>query len=244
MGRSPPLPHHPQRHRQRGPAGAQYAGLSGLINIKRDDALLHYLTGHYPSLSPDGSPVRRAASLCICQSAGPGKPSSVVPWPDCGPCHSQPDCAPLPLNHQPTQRPRKLATAQSASVPCCVLYRHPVPRRDCRPPSTPQVATAGRSRPTALLGCKPDNRARSPPASLFRCRITPFGGFGLIKRAKSLLSTTAHTTSYRYWPLRAATHLAQGLPRQASNLPDSTSIVPSAILGGFSGSAQASSSWL
>ena len=47
MGRSPPLPHHPQRRRQRGTADAQYAGRSGLINIKRDDALLHYLTGHY-----------------------------------------------------------------------------------------------------------------------------------------------------------------------------------------------------
>ena len=35
------------RRRQRGSAGAQYAGSSGLINIKRDDALLHYLTGHY-----------------------------------------------------------------------------------------------------------------------------------------------------------------------------------------------------
>ena len=43
-----PLPHHPQCRRQRGTAGAQYAGSSGLINIKRDDALLHYLTGHYP----------------------------------------------------------------------------------------------------------------------------------------------------------------------------------------------------
>ena len=30
---------------------AQYAGRSGLINIKRDDALLHYLTGHYPLFS-------------------------------------------------------------------------------------------------------------------------------------------------------------------------------------------------
>ena len=47
MGRSPPLPHHPQRRRQRGTADAQYAGRSGLINIKRDDALLHLLTGHY-----------------------------------------------------------------------------------------------------------------------------------------------------------------------------------------------------
>ena len=49
VGRSPPLPHHPQRRRQRGTADAQYAGRSGLINIKRDDALLHLLTGHYPA---------------------------------------------------------------------------------------------------------------------------------------------------------------------------------------------------
>ena len=46
-GPNPPLPHHPQCHRQRGTADAQYAGRSGLINIKRDDALLHLLTGHY-----------------------------------------------------------------------------------------------------------------------------------------------------------------------------------------------------
>ena len=30
---------------------------------------------------PDGSPARRAASHCICHSAGLGKPSSIVPWP-------------------------------------------------------------------------------------------------------------------------------------------------------------------
>ena len=53
MGRSPPLPHHPQRRRQRGTADAQYAGRSGLINIKRDDALLHHLTGHY-HINPHG----------------------------------------------------------------------------------------------------------------------------------------------------------------------------------------------
>ena len=46
------LPHHPQCRRQRGTAGAQYAGSSGLINIKRDDALLHYLTGHYRPIIP------------------------------------------------------------------------------------------------------------------------------------------------------------------------------------------------
>ena len=39
------------RRRQRGSTGAQYAGSSGLINIKMDDALLHLLTGHYPALS-------------------------------------------------------------------------------------------------------------------------------------------------------------------------------------------------
>ena len=38
-------PHHPQRRRQRGPAGAQHAGNSGLINIRRDE------TRHYPESS-------------------------------------------------------------------------------------------------------------------------------------------------------------------------------------------------
>ena len=39
------------------------------------------------SLWPDGSPARRAASLCIFPSAGPGKPSSVAPSLGCDPCH-------------------------------------------------------------------------------------------------------------------------------------------------------------
>ena len=34
---------------------------------------------HGSSPSPDGSPARRAASLCICHGAGPGKTSSVAP---------------------------------------------------------------------------------------------------------------------------------------------------------------------
>ena len=42
---------------------------------------------------PDGLPARRADSLCIFPGAGPGKPSSVAPWPDCEPSHSQPDGA-------------------------------------------------------------------------------------------------------------------------------------------------------
>ena len=34
----------------------------------------------------DGSPARRAASLCIFPSIGPGKPSSVARWTGCAPC--------------------------------------------------------------------------------------------------------------------------------------------------------------
>ena len=34
---------------------------------------------------------RITRSHCICHSAGLGKPSSIVPWPDCAPCHSLPD---------------------------------------------------------------------------------------------------------------------------------------------------------
>ena len=56
------------------------------------------------SPSPDGSPAQRVASHCIFPSAGLGKPSSIVPWPDSAPCHSQPDGARPPL----TQRPRQL----------------------------------------------------------------------------------------------------------------------------------------
>ena len=44
-----------QRRRQRGTADAQHAGRSSLINIKRDDALLHLLTGHYHR--PAGLPI-------------------------------------------------------------------------------------------------------------------------------------------------------------------------------------------
>ena len=48
MGRSPPLPHHPQCRRQRGTAGAQYARSSGLINTKKDDAAFTLLDGTLP----------------------------------------------------------------------------------------------------------------------------------------------------------------------------------------------------
>ena len=68
----------------------------------------HYLVKHYQDgslirgrLTPDGSPARRAASLCIFPSAGPGKTSSVAPWLDCEQFHSQPDGGRLPLTRHP-----------------------------------------------------------------------------------------------------------------------------------------------
>ena len=73
MGRSPPLPHHPQRRRQRGTAEAQYAGRSGLINIKRDDALLHLLTGHYlGGLASSRGPVPAGRSVSPESATGLG----------------------------------------------------------------------------------------------------------------------------------------------------------------------------
>ena len=51
--------------------------------------------------------------------------------------HSRPDAARPPLTRQPTQRPRKLAPAQSASASCRVLSRHLAQHSHCRPPSAP-----------------------------------------------------------------------------------------------------------
>ena len=97
-----------------------------------------------------GSPARHAASLCIFPGAGPGRSSSAAPWPDCEPFHSQPDGARPPLTRQPTQRPRKLAPAQSASASCRVLSRHLARHSHCRPPSVPPKAPTDRP-PTSRL---------------------------------------------------------------------------------------------
>ena len=51
----------------------------------------------------------RRLTFASAPAAGPGKPSSVAPWPGCEPCHSQPDVladnrrADLTLTHQPTE---------------------------------------------------------------------------------------------------------------------------------------------
>ena len=66
--------------------------------------------------------------------------------------HSTPSLtAPVPpLTRQPTQRPRKLAPAQSASASCRVLSRHLALHSHCRPPSVPPKAPADRP-PTSRL---------------------------------------------------------------------------------------------
>ena len=120
---------------------------------------------------PDGSPARRAASHCICHSAGLGKPSSIVPWPDCAPCHSLPDGGGgnrppsgqpnVPANSRQSGlrvplaafSPRYLALTnirrRSQSLPAATEDRH-------RPPSTPNRAR------TIALPC---------PYRPFRCCI-------------------------------------------------------------------------
>ena len=99
---------------------------------------------------------RRAASLTlICHSAGLGKPSSIVPWPDCAPSHSLPDGGGnrppsgqpnVPANSRQSglrvplaaSSPRYLALTnirrRSQSLPAATEDRQ-------RPPSTPKRAT-------------------------------------------------------------------------------------------------------
>ena len=58
---------------------AQYAGRSGLINIKRDDALLHLLTGHYRELGEElGMKAYRAERLFDHTNEGSSNDHKVV----------------------------------------------------------------------------------------------------------------------------------------------------------------------
>ena len=93
---------------------------------------------------------------CIFPSAGPGRSSSAAPWPGCQPFHSQPDGARPPLTRRPTQRPRKLAPAQSASASCHVLLsRHLARHSHCRPPSVPPKRLQTARQPSRLPKFKP-----------------------------------------------------------------------------------------
>ena len=110
-------------------------------------------------------------------SAGPGKPSSVAPWPDCAPFPYQPDGAPSapdPSTGQPQGLSRKLMPAQPASatsgLPPGRFRRPPAGHwRGHRPlPSTPSIGTG----PGPFAFPYPSSPVSTPPPY-------PFGGFGV-----------------------------------------------------------------
>ena len=116
---------------------------------------------------------------CICPSADPEKPSSIAPWPDCGPCHSQPDggAGNRPAI-RPTGRPSLLAPTRSARATSClqpIEYRPPWPLRAAiigsvwLPPSRrphPHLLESG-------LACSP-SLAINPGVN---ASARPYGGF-------------------------------------------------------------------
>ena len=79
------------------------------------------------SPSPDGSPTRRVASLCICPSVGPGKTSSVALWHDCAPCHSLLDGALSATDPQSGQLNVPANSHQLALRGAFLAYRRRIP---------------------------------------------------------------------------------------------------------------------
>ena len=123
-------------------------------------------SGAASSPSPNGSPVRHAASPCISPNAGPGKPSSVAPWPGCKPFRTRLDYAvDNRTARRTTEGPRRVAPAQPAIVSSCMLTRQ-------SRPATPPWAAIGalhsncRPPPPHLLESSPDRRV---PMSLTPC---------------------------------------------------------------------------
>ena len=130
---------------------------------------------------PDGSPARRAASLCISPSIGPGKPSSIVPWPDCAPCHSLPDGG--GGNRPPSGQPKVPANSRQSGLRVPLAASSPrylaLINTRRRSQSLP-AATEDRHRPSST-----PNRARTIalpcPYRLFRyCIVIPSVDLGLI----------------------------------------------------------------
>ena len=82
------------------------------------------------------TPARPAASLCICPSVGPGKPSSVAPWHGCERLHSQPDCwsATDPPSGQRNVPPTRASSVREGLLLHAALA------------ISPSAATAGRHR--------------------------------------------------------------------------------------------------
>ncbi len=103
--------------------------------------------------------------------------------------HSQPDGARPPLTRQPSQRPRKLALAQSASASCRVLSRHLARHSHCKPPSAPPKAPADRP-PTSRIPKFEPGLSRlyslTPLPLSSRCPSVSIGGFGIRLQQSSL----------------------------------------------------------
>ena len=129
---------------------------------------------------PDGSPARRAASHCICHSAGLGKPSSIVPWPDCAPCHSLPDGG--GGNRPPSGQPNVPANSRQSGLRVPLAASSPrylaltnIRRRSQSLPA----ATEDRHRPPLYPKSCPDHRPPLPLSPVPLLHSHPFGGFGL-----------------------------------------------------------------
>ena len=137
-------------------------------------------SGGGSSLWWDGSPARRAASLCISPGAGLGKPSSVAPWPGCKPFRSRPDgqpatdpTSPAISRHPGRESPllRILSPSRASQLPHRALG--PCAATEDRPPAS-HIPQDPRPSPCSSLTHPLPLSSRRPSVS--------FGGFGLRQR--------------------------------------------------------------
>ena len=157
---------------------------------------------------------RLAASPCIFPSAGPGKPSSIAPWPDCEPFPFQPDGAVgVRPAHRATQwLSRRPLPAQFASVTSCYRLADFACRCHCRPP--PPHWRGHRALPsTPSIGIGPGPFAFPYSSSLVSTPAPhPFGGFGFRKSCWLMLNGRRGMTLRRVLLMLAvARHQSLGL---------------------------------
>ena len=139
------------------------------------------------SLWPDGSPVRRAASLCIFPSAGPGKTSSMTPWHDCAPCQFLPDRSPSatdPPSGQLNIVANSRQTRSARGTSCLPPAELPPPWPHGRQHRADVAALTPPSSPSIGIWLGPF--AFPCPSSLVSTtRTSRFGGFGFSIKPQS-----------------------------------------------------------